>query len=73
MLELAGRFPADGDPKKRIAGFNDRTDLSSLVIQMAEAEGLGLYTGLNGELTFRSDRWRAIIGKVVEAGRSGTL
>jgi multiple sugar transport system substrate-binding protein len=73
VLELAGRFPADGDPKKRIAGFNDRTDLSSLVIQMAEAEGLGLYTGLNGELTFRSDRWRAIIGKVVEAGRSGTL
>jgi ABC-type sugar transport system, periplasmic component len=73
VLELAGRFPADGDPKERIAGFSDRTNLSSLVIQMAEAEGLGLYTGLNSELTFRSDKWRGIIGKVVEAGRSGTL
>jgi|GEM_PF-844621 len=73
VLELAARFPADGDPKERIAGFSDRSDLSSLVIQMAEAEGLGLYTGLDRELAFRSDSWRAIIEKVVEAGQSGVL
>jgi multiple sugar transport system substrate-binding protein len=73
VLELAGRFPADGDPKERIAGFSDRTGLSSMVIQMAEAEGLNLYAGLNGELTFRSDGWRAIIEKVVKAGQSGAL
>ena len=73
VFELAGRFPADGDPKERIAGFSDRTDLSSLVIQMAEAESLSLYAGLNNEPTFPSDRWRAVIERVVEAGRSGAL
>jgi multiple sugar transport system substrate-binding protein len=73
VFELARRFPTDGEPQERIAGFSGRTQLSSLVMQMAESEGLNLYAGLPGELTIRSDRWRSIMETVVETAKSGAI
>jgi multiple sugar transport system substrate-binding protein len=73
MFELARRFPADGPPEERIAGFSDRTHLSSLVIQMAQSEGLNLYTEPSRELTIRSEKWRSIFETILEAARSGAV
>jgi len=77
VLQLAQRFPSDGDKNTRIFGYSPYTNSefpsAEAVFDMAETEGLKIADWNTGRLTMDSPGWRRIIERAVQAYSSGAV
>ncbi|CAH0120382.1 MULTISPECIES: ABC transporter substrate-binding protein [unclassified Paenibacillus] len=79
ILELARRFPADGDEKERVYGFglqgsvtSDRL-LDTLASSIAYTQGLTTVNPGTLKVTANTDSWRNVWKMALEAANSGAI
>ncbi|MEF2968173.1 extracellular solute-binding protein [Paenibacillus sp. M1] len=73
ILELARRFPTDGDDKTRIYGFGERyggMSFSSLAQRIASAEGLSAVNPDTLKVTLNTDSWKKAYKTALDAVES---
>lgn len=76
MLELAQRFPTDGDEKERIYGlmFNSYSDsLYNAVSMVGTSKGLGFVDPDKQQMTIDNDSWHVVFKLVLDAFKSGAM
>ncbi len=75
LLQLAARFPTDGEPSERIYGLKPdyMTDLTSLTKQIGGSLDLSYFNGSNKKMTANSDLWKQAAEMADKAMKAGYL
>lgn len=76
VLQLAARFPTEGDDDSRIYGFSSSLfvqDAFELIRDIASAKGLQYLNADATELTMNEPEWKEIFREVVEGYRAKTI
>ncbi|MBP1907180.1 multiple sugar transport system substrate-binding protein [Paenibacillus turicensis] len=69
ILDLARRFPTDGEAKERIYGFGtqDGTSISDLASTIASSQGLSFYNKKTKKITINTDSWKNVYKQALDA------
>lgn len=79
IIELARRFPTEGDKRTRIYGYTGGEvyeapmDLVTLIDKMSRAEGLSIVNTNTMQMTIDTDAWKKLIRTAIEADQSGAI
>lgn len=75
ILDLARRFPTDGDEKTRIYGFGNDYGMTidNLAMQIASTQGLRYINTDTMKITLNTDSWKQVYQLAKEAVDSGTI
>jgi len=79
ILDLARRFPAEGDKLTRIYGYTGGEvyeapmDLVTLIDKMSRAEGLSIVNTDKMQVTIDTDAWKKVIRTAIKADQSGAV
>ncbi|WP_175471468.1 ABC transporter substrate-binding protein [Fontibacillus panacisegetis] len=79
IIDLARRFPTEGDKQTRIYGYTGGDvyeapiDLVTLIDKMSRAEGLSIVNTDKMKMTIDTDAWKKLIQTAIEADQSGTI
>lgn len=79
IIELARRFPTEGDKQTRVYGYSGGDvyeapmDLVTLIDKMSRAEGLSIVNTDKMQVTLDTDAWKKVIQTAIEAGQSGAI
>jgi multiple sugar transport system substrate-binding protein len=69
IIDLARRFPTDGDAKERIYGFGTQngTSISDLASTIARSQGLNFYNEQTKQITINTDSWKNVYKQALDA------
>ena len=69
ILDLAARFPTDGDAKERIYGFGTQngTSVTDLAYRIARSQGLSYYNEQTKQITINTDSWKNVYKLALDA------
>ncbi|TYA14688.1 extracellular solute-binding protein [Paenibacillus faecis] len=79
MIDLARRFPTEGDKQTRIYGYSGGDvyeapmDLVTLIDKMSRAEGLSIVNTDKMQVTIDTDAWKKVIQTAIQAEQSGAI
>ncbi len=75
LLQLASRFPAEGEPDKRVYGLKPdyRSDLASLARQIGGSLGLSYFNASDMRMTANSASWIQVVEMADKAIKDGYL
>ncbi len=76
LLELSKRFPATGDPQKRVYGlYQNRgsSSLYSLASMIGRTQNLSVVDSGSIKVTVKSDAWKKVFQTAIDAVKSGTV
>lgn len=79
IIDLARRFPTEGDKQTRVYGYSGGEvyeapmDLVSLIDRMSQAEGLTILNTDKMQVTIDTDAWKKVIQTAIEADQSGAI
>lgn len=75
ILDLARRFPTDGDEKTRVYGYGDNypVELDTLVSNISSAEGLVDINPDTMKVTVDTDSWKRVYQLAIDADKSGVV
>lgn len=75
ILDLARRFPTDGDEKTRIYGYGDNYPVSmdQLLSMISNAEGLMNVNTDTMKVTVDTDSWKRVFQLAIDADKSGAV
>ncbi|MEK5163792.1 extracellular solute-binding protein [Paenibacillus sp. FSL R5-0527] len=79
IIELARRFPTEGDKQTRVYGYSGGDvyeapmDLVTLIDKMSRAEGLSIVNTDKMQVTIDTDAWKKVIQTAIEADQSGAI
>lgn len=79
IIELARRFPTEGDKQTRVYGYSGGdvyeapVDLVTLIDKMSRAEGLSIVNTDKMQVTIDTDAWKKVIQTAIEADQSGAI
>ncbi|RRJ67153.1 extracellular solute-binding protein [Paenibacillus oralis] len=79
IIELARRFPTEGDKQTRVYGYSGGDvyeapiDLVTLTDQMSRADGLSIVNTDKMQVTIDTDAWKKVIQTAIKADQSGAI
>ncbi|WP_331845166.1 ABC transporter substrate-binding protein [Paenibacillus haidiansis] len=79
ILDLARRFPTEGDEQTRVYGYSGGDvyeapmDLVTLIDKMSRAEGLSIVNTDKMQVTIDTDAWKKVLQTAIEADQSGAI
>ncbi|WP_334076745.1 extracellular solute-binding protein [Paenibacillus sanfengchensis] len=79
IIDLARRFPTEGNKQTRIYGFTGGDvyeapmDLVTLIDKMSRAEGLSIVNTDTMQMTIETEAWKKLIQTAIEADQSGAI
>ncbi|MFD1179377.1 ABC transporter substrate-binding protein [Paenibacillus puldeungensis] len=75
LLDLARRFPTDGDDKSRIYGFGNEyaMGINDLAQQIASTEGLKYINPDTKKVTINTDSWKKVFKQAMDAVESKAI
>ncbi|WP_068779060.1 ABC transporter substrate-binding protein [Paenibacillus sp. GM2] len=75
ILDLARRFPTDGDKKTRVYGYGDNypVQLETLVSNISSSEGLVDVNPDTMKVTLDTDSWKRVYQLAIDADKSGVV
>lgn len=79
IIDLARRFPTEGDKQTRVYGYSGGEvyeapmDLVTLIDRMSQAEGLTILNTDKMQVTIDTDAWKKVIQTAIEADQSGAI
>ncbi|HEY4392347.1 MAG TPA: extracellular solute-binding protein [Paenibacillus sp.] len=75
ILDLARRFPTDGDEKTRVYGYGDSYPISidNLISMISSAEGLMNVNPDTMKVTVDTDSWKRVFQLAIDAEKSGVV
>ncbi|MFC4597527.1 ABC transporter substrate-binding protein [Cohnella hongkongensis] len=75
LLQLAARFPTDGEPDERVYGLKPAfvSDLNGLAGKIGGAMGLSYFSGSDMKMTANSESWKKVVEMADQALKSGSL
>lgn len=79
IIDLARRFPTEGDKQTRVYGYSGGEvyeapmDLVTLIDKMSQAEGLSIVNTDKMQVTIDTDAWKKVIQTAIKADQSGAI
>lgn len=75
ILDLARRFPTEGDEKTRVYGYGDNypTSIDSLISMISSSEGLTYVKPDTMKVTVDTDSWKRVFQLAIDAEKSGVV
>jgi len=79
IIDLARRFPTEGDKQTRVYGYSGGEvyeapmDLVTLIDKMSQAEGLAIVNTDKMQVTIDTDAWKKVIQTAIKADQSGAV
>ncbi|MCM3042552.1 extracellular solute-binding protein [Paenibacillus motobuensis] len=79
IIDLARRFPTEGDKQTRVYGYSGGEvyeapmDLVTLIDKMSQAEGLAIVNTDKMQVTIDTDAWKKVIQTAIKADQSGAI